>query len=288
MNFTHTYRSALNSCAFVLAAGAISIASSHAQEAPAITSISVNEAGRIVIQFDGTNGEYLLEGNDDLTATEAWGTLCRLTSDGGSSTVSEPIDAESGKKFFRIQTIPASDESALTGTMATEFDTEIKSSPIIYGDLQSMFGLSAASNEVALTTGSDLSSASVQDRLYTSILGGLSLLAQSILDTTTFPATQPTEADIVEALLLDLKDGVFDGDNSGTDIQIGSTGVDLPDDLVDQDFLDHYAQLKTDVQSLYNVSIAANADPASGFTFSVPATWGSFYWDSAAWQAPSE
>lgn len=283
MNFTHTYRRALKSYALLLAAGAISIASSHAQEAPTITSISVNEAGRIVIEFDGTAGEYLLLSNDDLTATESWGTLCRLTSNGGSSTVTEPIDAETGQKFFRIQTIYSPDDSALTSTLAAEFDSQLQTNSSQYSYVQSMFGLSAVFNEATFISDTvSLSSAHVQDRIYTSIIGGLTLLAEYILDITTF-TTQPTEAALVEAILLDLSDGDIDGKiANGDNIEIGTTGVDLPDILIDEEFLEAYSDLKVGVQGIYNVIIATN--PSGGFTVSVPANWGSFYWDSADWQ----
>ncbi|HAV12735.1 MAG TPA: hypothetical protein DCX06_04455 [Opitutae bacterium] len=268
--------------ASTLAGIALLLSPCLAQNTPTITSITVNEAGRIVIAFDGDAGEYVVECNDDL-ATNNWGSLCRLSSGGSSTDVSDPIDTEAGQKFYRIFGIDPSSDSTLAGTIAAEFSNQALSTPSIYADLQTVFGLNFASNEGADLLGADgLSSATRNARVYTAMIGALAKLTLSIMnDTNIFPSVQPDSDDVIDALVTDISDGKLDGKDTGSAIEIGSTGVNLPN-LNEQDFIDGLNSLKTEVFTLYNVEFVSSG--AGTTSASAPASWGTFYWDSADWQ----
>lgn len=253
------------------------------QQAASITSAGVDENGKFAITFEGNAGEYTIESTDDLTANN-WVGIQRLTTNGSATDVSDPIDDALDQKFYRIIAVPSSGGGGAGGsTIAAEFSSRALSDPTLYGNLQTVFGLDFASNDGATLLGAaGLSSAPRNARVYTAMIGALAILTESIAnDTNTFPSFLPDDDDVIDALIADISDGKLDGKDGGSTIEIGSTGVNLPS-LTQQDFLDSFNTLKTQVFTLYNVNFASSG--AGTTSASTSADWGTFYWDSADWQ----
>lgn len=227
------------------------------------------QANRFRLTLNGIAGEFVVECSEDL---QSWGALCRVGSDGLTPVaVSDPVTA--ARKYYRIAAIAESDGFHLEGPLATGLR-----STIVYGDLQSVFGLAPA-GAPALPTVLGLPSAERETRVYAATIGILSVLARQVQEGI---EPSPSVAAVVAALAEDLASGALDGRSAGgARIEVGASGMFLPE-FTGQDLLAAQAQLKSELGGLDNVEL----EPAGTgrFTPAVPASWGLFYWDSADWQ----
>jgi hypothetical protein len=254
----------------------------YGQDQVKLTSLTIDDDGKVNIEIDGPAGEYIVECSLDLKP-DSWTQLTRLFGDGSTKDFVDPYDLDIDSKFYSILAVPAADEFHLTGEYAAALETALS-----YSDLQSTFGLNFPEGEAIIPAGDDLSFSTRKARIYAATIAALSKLAKDLHES--FPlASRPSLAEIVAALIEDMEDGNLDGDKNGAAVQIGTTGTFLPA-YTEQDFLNALNDVKATIPGLYNVyftgsDAGAAAGPESGtFTPSTPAIWGDFYWGSSDWQ----
>ena len=100
---------------------------------------------------------------------------------------------------------PDSDDFHLNGPIAQALQTTV-----VYGDLQTVFGLGAGPPATPISLVRDLPTAERDSRVYAATIGLLCVLAQDMLDLIE-PA--PSEADVVVALAEDLGGPFFTGES---------------------------------------------------------------------------
>lgn len=208
-------------------------------------------------------GIYTIEYSDDMLN---WNTMTVEASDGFPIELQEKISQSA--RYYRVDLDSAENAPYSSGELFSELLDQVT-----LASLKSIFSFPDSTTKPGSLDLSDPARLSYDERIYASAILLLSRYASE--QAALLPAIYPEyAADIVASIVLDMGDGVIDGD-----IPIGTSGV-TTQAYSNLQWLVAFSGVQQEVAGFRNVVLKDE----EGLTFSLPGYWDCFHWDSASWQ----
>ena len=254
---------------------------------PRIAETGISPEGEFQLTITGAPGEYRIEVSDDLQEWNSWRVF---GFDGEAATLSDPESTNAERRFYQLDAWLTADGFHISGPIAQALAAALT------GQLEQMTTLMLAMSEPSpaafdalgidfnptegdLLAVDSLESGNRNARIWTAVVGSLSVLGQELRD---HYAPDATAQKIAEALNTDLASGKLDGMDENKDlITIGEDGPDMPS-LSPENFLNAFNNLQEDMSGLDNLVFTINDDGT--LAGAIPSEWNNFHWDGADWQ----